>query len=261
MMTSYAGNFEDVLLSRIFRDVASGFYVDIGAHHARFGSTTYAFHEQGWTGINVEPTDLIASHIELRPRDLNLKIAIGDHDGEARFFWHPEIPATSTLLSDVHPAVSDRITLRSEVTVPILRMSTFVERYIRDRHVHFLKVDIEGGEPALFGFCDWQAFRPEVIVSEAVHPWTNIPVHSEWSGHLLRSGYTMTLFDGINAWFVREESPHLVAAASYPVNCLDTFTPYDAEKIRLKQQLEATEAELNALRDPRPSPAAPLVKK
>ena len=56
----------------------------------------------------------------------------------------------------------------------------------------------------------------------------------------------MTLFDGISAWFVREESPHLMPLASLPVNQLDYFRPYDAEKEQMQQELASLRSRLSA---------------
>ena len=48
MFVSYAQNFEDVILNRIFKDKESGFYIDVGAHHPIYDSVTKAFYERGW---------------------------------------------------------------------------------------------------------------------------------------------------------------------------------------------------------------------
>ena len=48
-VTSYARNFEDVLLWRALKEIEAGFYVDIGA-----GSlVSQAFYERGWRGLHV----------------------------------------------------------------------------------------------------------------------------------------------------------------------------------------------------------------
>ena len=52
---SYAQNFEDVLLNRVFRDRLDGSYIDIGALHPTIDSVTKAFYDRGWSGINIEP--------------------------------------------------------------------------------------------------------------------------------------------------------------------------------------------------------------
>jgi hypothetical protein len=52
---SYAQNREDILLWRALRDLADGFYIDVGAEDPTQNSVTRAFYERGWHGINVEP--------------------------------------------------------------------------------------------------------------------------------------------------------------------------------------------------------------
>jgi hypothetical protein len=94
-----------------------------------------------------------------------------------------------------------------------------------------------------------------VIVSEAVRPYTNEPVYDEWAPHLLNAGYRLTLFDGINAWFVREESNRLIPLASIPVNQLDYFRAYDQEKIDLLKRVSDLEATLAGLQAAPSSPA------
>ncbi len=69
---SYARDFEDVLLWRVFRDEAPGFYVDIGAEHPDEGSVTRAFHDRLWRGINIVSPEHLAWFAGARPRDINL---------------------------------------------------------------------------------------------------------------------------------------------------------------------------------------------
>ena len=54
-MISFAQNFEDVILARVFQGRSAGFYVDIGAGDPVTLSVTKWFYDQGWSGINVEP--------------------------------------------------------------------------------------------------------------------------------------------------------------------------------------------------------------
>ena len=80
-ITSYAQNFEDVMLSRAFPG-ASGFYVDVGANDPDIDNVSRTFYERGWSGINLEP---LGPQFELlkqrRPRDVNLQIAVGEAEG------------------------------------------------------------------------------------------------------------------------------------------------------------------------------------
>src|ERR1043166_2275289 len=83
-MISYAQNFEDVMLNRVFRDRTDGFYVDVGAADPVNLSVTKWFYDLGWTGINVEPHPEFFEKLQAeRSRDLNLHCGAGAADGEA----------------------------------------------------------------------------------------------------------------------------------------------------------------------------------
>jgi hypothetical protein len=55
-MLTYAQNFEDVMIARLFEAGYRGFYVDIGAAHPEHLSVSCHFYKHGWSGINVEPS-------------------------------------------------------------------------------------------------------------------------------------------------------------------------------------------------------------
>jgi hypothetical protein len=94
---SYAENFEDLLLARVFRDQASGVYVDVGAADPMRHSVTFKFHLRGWRGVNVEPSPvLFAALVQARPGDVNLNLAVGATPSEA-VFYHCDYAELSTL--------------------------------------------------------------------------------------------------------------------------------------------------------------------
>ena len=101
---SYAQNYEDVMLWRALQDVPQGFYIDVGAQDPDVDSVTRVFYERGWSGINIEP---VARYHELlcraRPRDINLRVAVGAEETEREFF---EIPDTG--LSTLDPQIAAR---------------------------------------------------------------------------------------------------------------------------------------------------------
>jgi hypothetical protein len=96
-MISYAANFEDVILARLFRERATGFYVDAGAHHPLGASNTRHFYERGWRGINIEPSSTFALFPLHRPSDVNLQVAVSDVSGQATFAECPDMMGVSRL--------------------------------------------------------------------------------------------------------------------------------------------------------------------
>ena len=77
-MISFAQNFEDVMLYRVFRGQPTGFYIDVGAADPTHRSVTRLFYDLGWRGINIEPRQMFFEELQhARPRDINLDCGAG----------------------------------------------------------------------------------------------------------------------------------------------------------------------------------------
>jgi hypothetical protein len=86
-LTSYAQNYEDVMLARAFGGRNTGFYVDVGAADPINLSVTKWFYDLGWSGLNIEPNKQLFERLAAdRPRDINLDCGVGAVATEARFF-------------------------------------------------------------------------------------------------------------------------------------------------------------------------------
>ena len=220
---SYAGNFEDVLLHRIFGAQETGFYVDIGARHPVVGSLTKAFYDRGWSGINVEPGQVFADLAAWRPRDVNLQIAVSDHAGEAAFVESESDCGTSRVAADKSRGSATRM-------VPCETLEAIVRAHAEGRPVDFVKVDADGAEAAIVRSTDWRRLRPRVLLLRATKPRSRTLANEEWEPTLLQQGYARAYFDGINCFYVPEEqAPTLLAHFQVPVNTLDRAVRYDAE--------------------------------
>lgn len=246
-MISYAQNFEDVLLYRCFGKLSDGFYVDIGAYHPVIASVTKVFYDAGWSGINVEPGAGIEALRRDRPRDVNLAVAVTDAEGEADFWEHTDDPGTSTLQADVVQAVAEKAGERVHRRVPTLSLARLLQQHAAGRHINFLKIDAEGAEDAIIAGGDWSTHRPEVLVIESTEPYTNRRVNAGWQGILQEARYSFAYFDGINDFWVRQESADLLKMFEVPVNVLDGYRLYDPEIINLQNALaEARETAVTA---------------
>jgi FkbM family methyltransferase len=259
---SYASNFEDVLLNRVFRDVEAGFYVDIGADHPTFSSTTKSFYDRGWSGINVEPGPNFVTIVKERRRDININAVITERDGEVDFFVNDDLTATSSVYEALHPAVAARVRQRSRKHILSHTLNSLVERHIQKKEVHFLKIDAEASERAIILATDWSRFRPMVIVAESNEPFSNTRVDQEWAPFLSGHGFLEVYFDGINTWFVREENRDFEKMFKIPVNVLDDFAVFDHEKLTLRARIEElSDRSVPSAPDRAPQPLARRLKK
>lgn len=247
-MVSYTPNLEDVLLRRCFAQVTDGFYVDIGAHHPTNASVTRWLYEQGWSGINLEPGEGIAALRADRPRDTNLELAVSDRVGEATFRVHSGNTGTSTLHAESPSAVTERAGEIRDVTVQVSTLPAILDAHAAGKLIQFLKIDAEGAEDAIIAAADWNRHRPEMLVIESTEPYTNTRVEAAWQKVLAANRYSFACFDGINDYWVREESAYLLPALRVPVNVLDFYKIHDPEIESLRTQVVALSSELSAAR-------------
>ncbi|MGL6076608.1 MAG: FkbM family methyltransferase [Fimbriiglobus sp.] len=224
---SYAQNHEDVVLARVFPS-HQGFYIDIGAASPTHHTITRHFYELGWTGINVEPLRRFYDQlVEYRPKDTNLNFAIADNDESRPFYVCEDSIGMSTLdrgIASHLPATA----LNEDLLIPCMTLASLCEQYVDDRQIDFLKIDVEGYEKQVLQGMDFQKWRPIVLLIEATEPGTTIPSHHDWEPIAINAGYTFTLFDGVNRFYVRNESrDQYYDLLSYPACVHDQYVLHE----------------------------------
>lgn len=220
-MVSYALNFEDVLLNRVFPNQSEGFYLDAGAFDPVEHSVTKHFYDRGWHGINIEPDSVVFPRLrDERSRDVNLNIGVSDHEGEQTLFGGPGAHWSADLsLVTGYFHVDPRDVIKT--TVRVTTLAKICEQHVPPGlTIDFLKVDVEGLEGAVIAGADWTRWRPRVVLVEVNRPET-------WEPRLFDSGYLFATFDGVNRYYVRSEDAHLLPIFSAPVNISDNFLIYN----------------------------------
>jgi FkbM family methyltransferase len=247
-MISYAQNFEDVMLARVFHDRSGGFYIDVGAGDPVNMSVTKWFYDQGWSGINIEPNRTLFDQLsQARARDINLNCGVGAEPGCARFLETPQ-PELSTFDSRVQDAAKGN-TGGIAIGVDILALSDIIERHAADRHIDFLKIDVEGWERNVLKGLDLDRHRPTVLVVEAVFPETKVETHSEWEDLITMKKYKFVYFDGLNRFYLADEANQLAHHFLLPPNVFDFITIYDPDVDRLRHDRERHLADIRTLTD------------
>jgi len=168
-MTSYSLEGEDMILGRIFAARPDGYFVDVGAHHPRRFSNTYALYRRGWRGINIDAAPgSMAAFRRSRPRDINIEIGVSDVEGAETFGVFSE-PAISRLERHPQNHELDGRWLRKtgSVTIEVARLATILDRHLPPRQtIDLLNVDVERHDLQVLRSNDWARFRPRVILVE-----------------------------------------------------------------------------------------------
>lgn len=218
------------MLNRVFHGVANGRYVDIGAWHPALDSVTKHFYDHGWSGVNVEPVERFhAGFVAARPRDWNLNVCVGVEAGTVEMQEWGDT-GLATIRDTLDPAALARLGYAGTTRkVPMTTLAD-ITRQLDGRDVQFLKIDVEGAERDVILGGEWRAFRPRVIVIEAIRPklpgsdpHSYEPTWHQWEGLLFGHGYEFALFDGLNRFYYRREEPALRGPLSYPANVTDGF--------------------------------------
>lgn len=159
---------EEWIIRDFFDDRRGGFFLDVGANHYQYASTTYYLEKHlGWSGIAVEPLRRFAAEYEThRPATRFLPFFVSDvSDAQAKLY----VLDQHTVVSSSERSFTERTGQNpTEMIVPTITLNDLLASAGVER-IDLLSMDIELSEPkALAGF-DIRRYRPELVCIEA-HP-------------------------------------------------------------------------------------------
>jgi FkbM family methyltransferase len=168
---SYSQFGEDITAANLLRNVKSGFYVDIGAHHPLKHSNTALLHIKGWQGVTVEPQlDGFRAFQRFRPHATNLRVAIHNQADSVTLYKFRGGLSSTTMEERVEDMRQSKEVVGEEV-VPALSLNAVFERHVPEGiHVNYLSVDIEGYDTEAIRAFDLGKYRPDVVCIEIHRP-------------------------------------------------------------------------------------------
>lgn len=189
-LRSWATNYEDLILDSFF-DKSEGFYIDVGGNHPVNDSNSYKFYRKGWTGIVVEPNPVLYElHVEKRPNDTNLNVAVSTEAKKVPFYIHQKDGISSLVREHVGK-------LKEVIEVNCLPLSRIVSDYVPNRKIDFLSVDTEGHDLEVLKSFPWESVnRPTIVVVETYAKDPSIlNAMKGW-------GYVLFYHSGVNSFFI-----------------------------------------------------------
>ncbi len=204
---TYAQNREDLIAFGFLKNVKNGFYVDVGANDPDIFSVTKRFYMSGWHGINIEPSQKLYSKLALkRPRDINLMVGVGSTNKNGLFREYPDGDGLSTFSESMKKAYKENgyepAKEYIDTTVQIRTLADIFDEYSTGK-IDFLKIDTEGYEYEVIRGNNWKKYRPTLLCIEANH------VNKDWRPLLLEQDYSLAFFDGLNEYYIANESEKL----------------------------------------------------
>ncbi len=168
--TSYAQFGEDMILKSFFPHREKGFYVDVGAFHPQFISNTYFFYQLGWQGINIDATlGSMEPFRRLRPRDINLEIAVAEEKKELTFYDCDSPSLNSFSREMIQSRVQKQsLSIRSERRITAVPLRSILDEYLpKGQSIDFLSIDAEGFDLEVLRSNDWDRYAPRVVIVES----------------------------------------------------------------------------------------------
>lgn len=200
---SYSQEGEDLILIDRFASKASGFYVDIGAHHPQRFSNTYLLYQRGWRGINIDPMPGIAAKFQkVRPRDVSLELGIAKEVGQLSYYMFDD-PA----LNGFDKALSlsrDKETpyrIIGEKKIQVRPLKEVLKDYLPPKtSVDVLTIDVEGLDLEVLQSNDWSLYQPTVLIVELRQESLDAAFNDPTVLFLRDKGYSLFACTG-RSWF------------------------------------------------------------
>lgn len=189
---SYSQEGEDLVLLRLLKGKANGFYVDVGAHHPRRFSNTFLFYKKGWRGINIDamPGSMVIFRKE-RPRDINIEVPIAENEIDLIYyeFNEPALNGFSKTLSDKRDGVNGYKIIASR-QIRAQRLDRILGQYLpEDQKIDFLSIDVEGFDFEVLKSITLSKYQPTYIVIEDLEFDVGSFQSSEIGQYLKINGY------------------------------------------------------------------------
>ena len=170
---SFSQEGEDLVLARILgeKQISSGFFVDVGAHHPTRFSNTYYFYRRGWSGINIDAlpgTEKLFKR--MRPRDINIECGVAQVPGEMTYYQFND-PALNTFSkSEAERKNQSPYHLIGTQTIAVRTLADILQENVPSGTViDFMSVDAEGLDYEILLSNNWERFRPQVLVVELLN--------------------------------------------------------------------------------------------
>ena len=188
---------EDVMVSRIFKNLKKGFYVDVGAYHPFKGSLTFNLYNKGWKGMNL---DLSKTSIDLfniaRPKDININAAISDFNGDTFYYENSPINQQNSLFNEGRD--------QKKIKIKSYELSKLLNFKQIDK-VDFINIDTEGNELNVLKGIDFNKYKPVLITIEDNSFDLENKNKKEKISFLNEKGYKLINIVGVTMFFVKKD--------------------------------------------------------
>jgi FkbM family methyltransferase len=184
------------LLQSYFKQLPSGYFVEVGANDPERSSQTWHLEQRGWTGVLVEPLPELAARLRERRRARVYQVACSSPRNAGKLLTL-QIAGAHSSLEPGYFVAGTRIC--GEMQVEARTLDEILIEAQAPQPIDFLSIDVEGHETEVLAGVDLSRWRPRLILVEdhAKH----LRIHRALSAR----GYRWVRRTSNNGWYVPEE--------------------------------------------------------
>lgn len=163
---------------KIFKGMEGGTFVDVGAYDGvEFSNTLFFEKHRKWKGICIEPNPAHFSKLSERNCIIE-KVAISHKEGEFEFYANKGYTCGLSGLKDFYPEQHYKRLLKEteeyQCSTDVIKVQCVPLQKILDKHnidyVHYLSIDVEGGEKSVLKSINFDKTFVDVISFEVNYP-------------------------------------------------------------------------------------------
>lgn len=194
---NHLGEFgEDIFVRRFFEKKNKGFYVDVGAYHPIKGSLTYNLYKKKWSGINIDLSQVSIDLFKLsRPKDINIRAAITDYDGETFYYENSPINQQNSLKEN---------TDAKKIQIDCFKLNTILENY-KIKKIDYLNIDAEGNDLKVISTFNFKKFEPFLVSIEFNDYNINNLINSDINILMENNDYKLISKFGVSCFYIQKE--------------------------------------------------------
>ena len=207
-LESYSQEGEDMILRRLFENQATGFYVDVGAHHPQRFSNTYFFYKKGWRGINIDAMpNSMSLFNKIRARDINIEKPVSKKKQVLTYyaFNEPALNGFSKELSEERNGKGNYF-IKFTKDIETVTLEEMLDNNLpKNQQIDFLSIDVEGLDFMVLKSNNFDKYKPKVILIEILGNSLEEVGESEITKYLMQHEYSLYSKTINTVFFINDE--------------------------------------------------------
>ncbi len=176
-----------------FRQVRTGYFVEVGANHPRFASQTWHLEQLGWRGLLIEPQPDLAENLRRQRSALVFAVACSS---PANAGQHLKFHVAGALSSLERDRMAPGAELQRVIEVPVRTLDDILVEAQAPVPLDLISLDVEGHELKVLEGFTFARWRPRLVLLE--DHVGDLGKHR----YLVAAGYKLIRRVENNGWYV-----------------------------------------------------------